>query len=519
MSEIDTDIAIVGYGPVGQTAAALLAARGHRVAVYERFAQLYDLPRAIYFDDEIMQVWQSLGIAEQIDVLPAKSYDWFGADGEPIVRMEHSGLGPSGWEPGYTFFQPTLERALDGAVRALPTAAVHRGWAAESLEQAGDHVDLTLRLMREPRAGQVEPTELTRTVRARYVLGADGANSVIRQASGIAFEDLGFAERWLVVDVRPDDIDALSSLPRTCQWCDPARPHMHTRNGRTHRRFEFMLLPGERPEDFADERRVWDLLAPWFTPTDGKLVRHTVYEFRGRLAQTMRTGRVLLAGDAAHTMPPFMGQGLCSGVRDAANLAWRLDLVLRGLADERLLDGYTAERRPQNEWIVTLSTEMGRVSCELDSVAAAERDAVLRAAGAPPPLALPPLQDGTLATSHPLAGHRAVQGVVRLGGGERRLDDVVGKRFVLLTRRPASLPAAIGEVLERLGACALALEALDVDGRLTGWLDEHGVEAVLVRPDAYVFGAVEALDDLPALVDDLRTHLSITESRITADAH
>ena len=105
---------------------------------------------------------------------------------------------------------------------------------------------------------------------------------------------------------------------------------MHTRNGRSHRRFEFMLLPGERPEDFADEARVWSLLAPWFTPADGTLVRQAVYEFRGRLASTMRADRALLAGDAAHTMPPFMGQGLCSGVRDAANVAWRLDLILRG---------------------------------------------------------------------------------------------------------------------------------------------------------------------------------------------
>ena len=518
MSEIELDVAIVGYGPVGQTAAALLAGRGHRVAAYERFAEIYDLPRALYFDDEIMQVWQSLGIADELDALPVKTYQWFGTDGEPIVRMEHPSLGPSGWEPGYTFFQPTLERALDRAVRALPTAAVHRGWCAERLEQHDDHVELTLRRVHEPRTGVLEPTEVTRTVRARYVVGADGASSFVRQAAGIGFEDLGFAERWLVVDLRPDDVDALSYLPAPCQWCDPARPHMHSRAGRWHRRFEFMLLPGERPEDFADQARVWELLAPWFTPADGSLVRHTVYEFRGRLAETMRAGRVLLAGDAAHTMPPFMGQGLCSGVRDAANVAWRLDLVLRGLAGERLLDGYTAERRPQNEWIVTLSTEMGRVSCQLDPAAAAERDAVLRAAGAPPPLALPPLQDGTLATAHPLAGHRAVQGVVRLGEREGRLDDLVGRRFVLLTRRAAAVPSSCVELLERLGACAVALDALeDVDGRLTAWLGEHGVEAVLVRPDAYVFGAVKALDDLPALVDDLCAHLSITESRITAD--
>jgi 2-polyprenyl-6-methoxyphenol hydroxylase-like FAD-dependent oxidoreductase len=518
MNEIDIDIAIVGYGPVGQTAAALLARRGHRVAAFERFADLYDLPRAVYFDDEIMQVWQSVGIADELDVLPITAYNWLGADGEPILRMEHPPVGRSGWDPGYTFYQPTLERALDRAVRALPSATVHHGWSAEALEQADGHVELTLRRVREPWTGHLEPTEETRTVRARYVIGADGANSFVRRAVGIGFEDLGFAERWLVVDLRPDDVDALSFLPAPCQWCDPARPHMHTRNGRTHRRFEFMLLPGEHPEDFADEARVCELLAPWFTPADGVLVRHAVYEFRGRLADTMRAGRALLAGDAAHTMPPFMGQGMCSGVRDAASLAWRLDLVLRGVPDEALLDGYTAERRPQNEWIVNLSTEMGRVSCTLDPGAAAERDATLRASEAPPPVSLPPLQDGAIASGRPLAGTRAVQGHVRLGDREGRLDDVVGNAFVLIGRQAPQLPPALLKFLGRLRVAVVALEALeDLDGRLTAWLDEHAIEAVLVRPDAYVFGAVETADEIAALVDDLRTQLSITETRITAD--
>ncbi len=516
---LDTDVLIVGYGPVGQTTAALLASRGHRVAVYERFGQLYDLPRAVYFDDEIMQVWQAVGIAGEIDVIPARSYQWFGADGELILRMEHPPVGPSGWEPGYTFYQPSLERALDRAVRALPTVEVHRGWSAEALAEAGDHVEVTLRRVREPEAGRVEPTAETTTVRARYVIGADGANSFVRAAAGIGFIDQGFAERWLVIDLLPHDIEALSSIPPHGQWCDPARPHMHTRNGLHHRRFEFMLLPGERPEDFADEARVWELLAPWFAPADGELVRHAVYEFRARLADTMRAGRLLLVGDAAHTMPPFMGQGLSSGVRDAANLAWRLDLVLRGSAGDRLLDSYTTERQPHDAWIVNVSAEMGRVSCTLDPLAAAERDAALRTAEAPPVLALPPLGDGMLVPGMPLAGTRAVQGLIRLGENEGRFDDVVGKDFVLLTRRAADLPPDDAELLERIGARAVALDELhDLDGRLTAWLDQHGVEAVVVRPDAYVFGAVEALDALPALVDHLRTHLTITESRITADA-
>ena len=367
----------------------------------------------------------------------SSTYHWFGADGELIVKMELASPGRSGWEPGYTFFQPNLEAALDRAVRALPSAAVHRGWGAEALTQVDDHVAVTLRRLREPERARLEPTPETRTVRARYVIGADGANSFVRDASGIGFEDQGFGERWLVIDLLPNDVDALSHLPAHCQWCDPARPHMHTRNGRRHRRFEFMLLPGERPEEFDDEQRVWQLLEPWMTPADGSIVRSAVYEFRARLAPAMRAGRALLVGDAAHTMPPFMGQGLCSGIRDAAALAWRLDLILRGLADDRLLDSYTEERRPQNEWIVSLSTEMGRVSCVLDANAAAERDAALRAAGAPPEITLPGLAAGLRAAGAPLAGARAVQGTVRLGDRSGRFNDLVERGFVVLARRPA----------------------------------------------------------------------------------
>lgn len=510
---LDADVVVVGYGPVGQATAALLASRGHRVHVYERYGELYGRPRAVYFDDEIMRVWQQLGIVDEIagDLMPNKTYDWLGADGEPIMNIEFP-PGPSGWESGYLFFQPYLEAALDRAVQDLPSAEVRRGWSADAVIDAGDHVELTLRRVAEPRQGHIEPMDETITVRARYVIGADGANSFVRQAAGVEFADLGFAERWLTVDVRPHDMDALGHLPSPCQWCDPARPHMHTRNGRSHRRFEFMLLPNESADDFSGDVHAWELLAPWMTPADGEIVRYAVYEFRARLAAAMRAGRVLLAGDAAHTMPPFMGQGMCSGVRDAAALAWRLDLILRGLAGDGLLDSYSAERRPHSEWIANVSTEMGRVSCVLDAGAAAERDAALRAGNVPPPAVLPPLQSGILAAGSRLAGTLAVQGTVRMDGREGRFDDVVGRGFVVLTRRPAALPAPQIRFLKALGAHVVALDGLeDLDGRLTAWLDEHGSEAVVIRPDFYVFGAVQTIDQLPALVDDLRSQLSITD--------
>jgi 2-polyprenyl-6-methoxyphenol hydroxylase-like FAD-dependent oxidoreductase/catechol 2,3-dioxygenase-like lactoylglutathione lyase family enzyme len=518
-ASVETDVAIVGYGPVGQTIAALLARRGHRVSVYERFSDIYRLPRAVYFDDEIMQVWQDLGITWDLadDLLPVSTYNWFGADGELILQIDQASPGLSGWEPGYSFFQPRLEAALDELVHRLPTAALHRGWAAETLAQADDHVELTLRRVVEPQTSVLESISETTTVRAQYVIGADGANSFVRNASGVAFEDQGFAERWVVIDLLPNDVEDLRDIPAPCQWCDPRRPHMHTRNGRRHRRFEFMLMPGEHPEDFIDETRIWQLLEPWTTPADGRLVRSAVYEFRARLSDTMRAGRAILAGDAAHTMPPFMGQGLCSGVRDATALAWRLDLILRGLADDSLLDSYTAERRPQNEWIVSFSTEMGRVSCVPDPVEARERDATLRAADAAPSVALPPLAAGARAAESPLAGERALQGTVRMRGRAGRFNDLVGDGFVLLTRYPAVLSAEHRAFLDGIGADVVALADLeDLDGRLTAWLDNHNVEAVLMRPDHYVFGAVTTAEALPALVDDLRSQLHITKEGASA---
>jgi 2-polyprenyl-6-methoxyphenol hydroxylase-like FAD-dependent oxidoreductase/catechol 2,3-dioxygenase-like lactoylglutathione lyase family enzyme len=524
VSEIDYDVAIVGYGPVGQTLAALLGRAGHRVVVFERFAELYDRPRAVHFDHEIMRVWQALGIADEIgeDLLAIPEYRWFGADGEPIMTMVPTRPAPSGWEPNYLFFQPYLEAALDRVAQAH--AELYRGWRADDVRVADDHVKLELRRVTD---GGVTPSDETRIVRARYVIGADGANSMVREACGIESDDLGFVAQWLTLDLRPHKMSALDYLPTSCQWCDPERPHMHTRNGRGHRRWEFMLLPGERAEEFDDSARVWELLAPWIGPDDAELIRHAVYEFRARLASALDHDRVLLAGDAGHLMPPFMGQGLCAGIRDASNLAWKLDLVLRDELGEQVLHSYTQERRPQLEWIANLSTEMGRVSCVLDPQAAAERDAALRTVDSPPPLALPGLTEGILQSGSagapdrpPLAGMFGVQGTVAANGGEGRFDDVVGRGFAVIARRGDprhALSADQAAFLERIGTRFATLDAAlsdspdavhDLDGRLTEWLSDHGAEAVIVRPDFYVFGAVSSTDDLPALAEDLRQQLT-----------
>jgi 2-polyprenyl-6-methoxyphenol hydroxylase-like FAD-dependent oxidoreductase len=533
VDRFDTDVAIVGYGPVGQALAAMLARAGHRVDAFERFTDIYRLPRAVHLDHEIMRLLQALGLADGLadEMIPVHDYQWFGADGEPLLRFDRRGRAASGWQGSYMFFQPELEASLDRAGGAEPRVTVHRGWVADGLIDAGTGAEVMVRRV-DDGSGVLALSRERRTVRARWVVGADGANSFVREASGITRRDLGFQERWLVVDAEPQDMTALGHLPTACQWCDPTRPTTHMQSGPRHRRWEFMLLPGEQTTDFEDPARVWSLLEPWYTPEDGPLTRSTVYEFRSMLANEMRAGHVLLAGDAAHLTPPFLGQGLCSGLRDAANLAWKLDLVLRGVAPEQLLDTVGAERQPQNEAVIRLAIELGKVLCQLDPQAAAERDAMVRAAGPPPPVELAPLTAGVLhdgrdAGGDPLAGTLSVQGVVARAGREGLFDDVVGGGFQLIVAAGdplGGLDIASRALLDTLDATVASLSpeaphgVHDVDGRLTAWLAEHGAHAVLVRPDFYVFGSAASAEAVPQLLNDLRTQLHIITAPTTSGA-
>jgi len=532
--EPEFDVAIVGYGPVGQTLAALLGRAGHRVVVFERFKEIYRLPRAVHIDHEIMRLLQSLGLSEVLadEMIPVDAYRWFGADGEPLLRFEPRSPAPSGWEGDYMFFQPELERAIDGHACVPSGVTVERGWAAETLTQSDEGVELRLRRVSEDEPGRIALTGEMRTVSARWVVGADGANSFVREASGITRRDLGFQERWLVVDAEPHDMGALAHLPIASQRCDPSRPTTVVQSGPRHRRWEFMLLPHEQSSDYEDPRRVWSLLEPWYRPNDGPLTRSAVYEFRSMLADRMRSGRVLLVGDAAHLTPPFLGQGLCSGLRDAVNLAWKLDLVLRGLAAAQVLDTVDRERQPQNEAIIRLAIELGKVLCQLDPQAAAERDAMLRQVQAPPPLELPPLTGGALhqpldGSSDGLAGALSVQGVVRRAGREGRFDDVVGRGFQLIVvggDPVAPLSSEQRALVDMLDISVASLDPAapggvrDVDGRLSAWLTEHEAHAVLVRPDFYVFGSCPSARALPDLLENLRAELQLTYTPATAGA-
>ncbi len=514
------DVAIVGYGPVGQALSALLAGQGHRVCVIERYAQLYPLPRAFRFDGEVMRIFQRLGIVDELrdDLGEIDRLAWIGADGEPTLAIDTSSPHPSGWRRDYLFYQPALERALDGAARSQPTLDLRRGWACERVVQHDDLVTLTIRRGCESSSGAWVPGDETTTVCARYVVGADGAHSIVRDASGIGQVDLGFSEDWLVLDFRPHDMTRFAHLPAAAEYGDPRRPHIFVRNGTRHLRWEFMLLDGDDRAAFASDPAIaWALVQDHITPGDGQLVRQSVYEFRSLVAETMRAGRALLAGDSAHQMPPFMGEGLCAGLRDANALAWRLDLLLRGLAGDDLLDSFTPERRLQNGTSIGFSMLTGMLTTTLDPHDAAARDLAFRSGALPPPREIPGIgRDGCFAPPRmaALAGERAVQGVVAAGGRTGRFDDVVGRGFVLLLAAgdPDELIGSelIVYVTDVLGGVVVSLDpsvrggVSDADGALTAWLRDNGAGAALIRPDGYVFGSVAEPAGAARLVRALR---------------
>lgn len=475
----DCEVLVVGLGPVGAAMAALLAAAGVSTIAIERDTNVYPLPRAVHFDHEIMRLFQQLGIAEQIrrHSRDVPAYEFRTAGGELLMRLDPAPETPSGWGSGYMFHQPTLELALRDLLAASPHTDVRLGWRFEALAQDGDAVTADV-------AGPDGRTKL----RARYLIGCDGASSPVREAIGGSLFDYGFDEPWLVVDVKAQPGCRLPEV--NLQVCDPARPTTCVLSGRGRHRWEFMLLPGEAPEAMRDDDLIRSLIAPWDCgPVE--IERKAVYRFHGLVARRWRSGRVLLAGDSAHQTPPFAGQGLCSGLRDAANLSWKLAAVLEGRAAEALLDSYQPEREPHVRAMIELAIGMGRVVCTLDRATAAARDAGMlaqRAAGAsplPPPRAAP-FTEGCVLAGSPGAGALFPQPTLGRGPRRLRLDDVLGDGAWLISRSP--VPAA-RDGLERVAlGCA---ELAPFRARLEAWLDERGAQAVLVRPDRYVFGAGE----------------------------
>ena len=498
------DVAIVGYGPVGALAAGLLAQAGLSVHVCDRLHGVHEIPRAIALDHEILRLFQQLGVLDAVlpHCEPFTNSEWFGAGGQLIRRMTMlPPPHPQGHVPSMVFTQPPVERALRAAVRALPGVTVAEGAACTALTQ---------------HAGGVTLTVDGRPVQARWAIAADGGSSTLRGLLGIGLDDLGFDEPWLVVDVRVN-AQGLRKLPATSvQYCEPDRPCTYVIGPGNHRRWEISLKPGEDPRQAATPDGTWALLQRWITPDDGTLWRQSSYRFHALVAQRWRVGRVFLAGDAAHMQPPFLGQGMCQGLRDAANLAWKLAAVQRGTvagaAAERLLDSYGTERGAHVRALTTKLRAIGAVICERDAHKARERDAQLLAAcgGVVPDTPrqdVLPVLTGTLLSSTPGAGTLFPQ--------PRLVDDTTGGTSstttgstpgstLMDTRFGCGWRLVTDGTL--VGAAAPGLTVIDLartpeaDGVVAAWLLRHGAHAALVRPDHYTHGTATDAAGLQALL-------------------
>ncbi len=515
------DIAIVGCGPVGALAANLLGQAGLSVLVLEQEATPHPLPRAVHIDHEMMRIFQGAGLIDPLLPLmrETEGHLHIGADGGVIRYLGTAGRAKRfGWANDYFFYQPELEAKLRAALERFAAVELRLGARLDDLSQDPDGVTMTLADGRKPRA--------------RYVIACDGARSAVRKALGVKLDDLDFEEPWLVVDAEvegPISFPDFTGVPDganlqqlSVMLCDPRRPATIVPGRGAHRRWEFMLLPGEDDAAMMAPDSVAALIAPWVKGAASRIVRAATYRFHGLVAEQWQVGRVFLAGDAAHQTPPFFGQGMCHGLRDVSNLAWKLPLVLTGKAGPELLATYQPERDPHVRGVIGAAVSAGRYICQLDPALAAQRDSDLRAAmaaatpGATAADLIPRYQAGVV---RPAAGERFIQPqVIGRNGLKGLLDDLSGSgwRLLSLSDDPLKGVSPQGRSAWRtLGGLAFSIGAPgqadlgDVEGALTDWLQAKAAQAVLLRPDAYVFGLVDASTSLDALLRHLAQDLHL----------
>ncbi|WP_207080872.1 bifunctional 3-(3-hydroxy-phenyl)propionate/3-hydroxycinnamic acid hydroxylase [Novosphingobium sp. KA1] len=521
----DVDVAIIGYGPAGEVLASTLGEAGLKVLVLERWPEPYPLPRLTTLDGECCRVVQAtsadvdLGFQESCVQDAAHFVD---TAGEPIMRVLYPGQ-MGGWPARVSIFQPDFERGIADKVATMPNVEVRRGWEALSIEQ--DENGVTLVAARFD-AEIARPTEETETFRAKYLVGSDGARSFVRSAMNIEVRDFNLHERWLNFDAElkrplPEEFNKLAI------FMDPARPHMYMPIGERYLRLEFRVMENETDEEVTVPSVAWEFLTKQhgLGPDDVRIMRQIVYHYHTRLAEKWRVGRVFIAGDAAHTMPPYMGQGGCAAIRDGRNLGWKLVEVLAGRSAEDLLDTYEVERKPHVTTILMGSDMLSRIVNIVDPAEAEKRNAGMRKDGDRRPPDLPNLTAGILhreadGTLGPAAGAKTPQGMVRRGVRWCRGDNLLGTGFQIWARKDlvSSLDPESRAWLKEHDVSVAVFDdpsshdaVLDCDGVYLEFLNSHGVDLAIIRPDFFCFGGA-AHEAAASLIGDLaaQMHAPIT---------
>lgn len=535
------DVVVIGCGLAGATVANLLGQLHLRTLVVEREPTLHPAPRAIVLDDEVLRILQAAGIGEHLGDLtaPLEQARYINGAGRVLFDIPLKEAATASGHPLVSaFYQPDLEGLLRATLARYPSVTLRTGQQVESIAQDADVVHLTVRDLAR---------EQTWTVHARYVLGCDGARSFTRKALDIALQDLHQDAAWLVVDA---EVNATDPFPMwNYQVCHPVRPTTFVHGRGKHLRWEFKLRRGETPEEVTRPERLRDLIrhAPrvGINPELIAIQRSAVYTFHATIAERWQQGHVFLLGDAAHQMPPFLGQGACAGFRDAMNLAWKLHLVTQGHVPASLLASYEVERRPHVQTIIRRVIAFGSVIQTTNRVQAWVRDRVLALQSlmgrsmAPDGGISPPLTDGILAATPPGKSKQrnevAFQGcglpllqrpVMLPDGRIVPLDDVLGLRFAVVAYDCNPLEVLAPETLTRFTQLGGRLVHIapphsstsadpsppygvrDHTGALQHWFASHAMQVALVRPDRYLFGG-GTLAQVPALMQQLLAMLPV----------
>ena len=359
---MDFDVVIVGLGPTGGTLANLLAMNNLSVLILEKESRVYNLPRAVHFDDEVMRVFQTIGITDSLSkkLIINKGTKFINEDGELLLDWPRPKIiTENGWYPSYRFHQPDLERSLRYKLKKFDKVV--------SLQNCEVFKTMNEKNFTEVHYKNTKINEIY-SVKAKYIIGCDGANSFIRNEIKTELENLGFEQRWAVIDLILKTKNV--NLPdRTIQYCNAKRPATYCRNVGKRRRWEIALKDKECSKTFFDEKTLWNFLSKWVSSSEAEIERKTVYTFQSAIAKSWREGRIFLVGDAAHLTPPFMGQGMCAGIRDASNLAWKISICCKIGHNENLLNSYQSERSSNVRDYINTAMKMGEL---LNSIGGSE---------------------------------------------------------------------------------------------------------------------------------------------------
>ena len=487
------DVAVIGYGPTGATAANLLGQLGLKVLVVERDPDVYGRARAISTDEEVMRIWQSVGLAERLqqDMLPDRPLNFVDASGVPFIDLKISPRG-SGHPPQQFLYQPAVDHVLRDGVQRFPNVEVLVEHECLRVLPHGDQVELMLADLR---------TDRFRRLHASYVIAADGGSSPTRGQLGVGYSGRTYTERWVVIDTKV--LKEWDAHDRLRFHCNPSRPTVDCPTPLGHHRWEYPARECEDDQELLRDEAIWQVLGDQgITPEHVKILRAVIYSHHVRVADRWRAGRVFLAGDAAHAMPPWIGQGMSAGVRDAANLCWKLAAVVRGQAPDSLLDSYQAERKPHVTEVTRRACLAGRIITERNHMIAAARNHLFRTISRLPALEarlqrltwIPDARytDGFFTT----ASHRAVgwqipqPWVTNAHGARARLDDALRGQWTILhtTESPAGVRA-----WTKVGVPTLRIS----EPSLIGWLRHKKAAAVVLRPDGFIYAAAESGHPLP----------------------